>query len=159
MIYLFSHQGTYYLGDEHPRKTHPGSEVIGIYKKIQDAQMMARKLSLSVTSLLQKSWTGLTPEGLQRIREAKVGHKNPNAAGLSDTHKRKIAATMKKHRRGEHHHFYNMRHSPTNKLKISLGMKKLGPRRWVLSPEGREHFVYLPFLLPSGWTWGRKRFR
>jgi hypothetical protein len=158
MIYLFRSGQHHFLSDVHPRKTHPGSEVLGIYKKIQDAQLTAKRLNIKVTSLLKKSWTGLTPEGLQRIRAAKMGENNPNFTGLSDVHKQKIARAMKQ-RRGEHHHFYNMKHSPTNKLKISLGMKKLGPRKWVLSPDGTEHFVYLPFSLPPGWCWGRARRR
>jgi hypothetical protein len=158
MIYLFRSGHEHFLSDVHPRKTHPGSEVLGVYKKIQDAQLTVKRLNMKVTSLLKKSWTGLTPEGLQRIRAAKMGENNPNAAGLSDAHKQKIARAMKQ-RRGEHHHFYNMKHSPTNKLKISLGMKKLGPRKWVLSPDGTEHFVYLPFSLPPGWCWGRARHR
>lgn len=158
MIYLFRVEREYWISDVHPRKTHPGMEIIGIYKKIQDARRASAKMNLEVTSLLKRSWSGLTPEGRERLRESKLGDKNPNAAGLSEMHKRKIAAKMK-YRRGEHHHFYNFRHTPTGKLKISLGMKKLPPRRWVLSPEGREHFIYLPFTLPEGWTWGRRRAR
>lgn len=156
MIYLFQVQGEHFLGHEHPRRTHPGAEMIGMYKKIQDALTACQKMNILVTSLLQRSWSGLTVEGRQRLRESKLGAKNPNASGLSEMHKRKIAEKMK-YRRGEHHHFYNFRHTPTAKLKISLSMKHLSSRRWVLSPEGTEHFVYLPFTLPVGWCWGRKR--
>jgi hypothetical protein len=159
MIYLFLYENVYYLADTHPRTTHPGAELLGAYKKIQDAVRAAEKQHLTVISLLKKTWSGVTATGREKMREAKRGDKNPNHAGLSDAHKRKIAATMKKTRRGEHHHFYNMRHSPRSKLKISLGMKRLGARRWALSPEGTEHFVYLPFTLPPGWCWGRARSR
>lgn len=159
MIYLFQREDIWYLSDQHPRMSHPGSELLGVFKKIQDAQRYCEKQQHPVTSLVNTTWTGITPEGREKMREAKRGHKNPNASGLSDAHKRKIAATMKKQRRGEHHHFYNMHHTPRSKLKISLGMKHRGPRRWALSPDGREHFMYLPFTLPDGWCWGRRRRR
>jgi hypothetical protein len=156
MIYLFRVGDVHVVGNVHPRTTHPGAELVGMYKKIQDALAAAKKMNIEVVSLVRRAWSGLTPEGRERLRASKLGLNNPNAAGLSEMHKRKIAEKMK-YRRGEHHHFYNFRHTPTGKLKISLGMKKLSPRRWVLSPEGTEHFVYLPFTLPVGWCWGRKR--
>jgi hypothetical protein len=159
MTFLFLHQGVHYLGDRHPRHTHPGAELLGAYKKIQDAQAQALLWNIVVVSLLQKSWTGHTPAGRERIRAAKLGMNNPNAQGLSQEHRKRIAQTMRAQRRGEHHHFYNMRHSARSRLKISLGMKQRGARRWVLSPANTEHFIYLPFVLPEGWTWGRKRMR
>ena len=157
MTFLFHHQGVHYLNDRHPRHTHPGSELLGVYKKIQDALTHARRQNIVVVSLLSRSWTGHTPEGRERIRAAKLGMNNPNAQGLSAEHREHIAQTMRAQRRGEHHHFYNMHHSPRSRLKISLGMKQLSPRRWCRDIQGNEHFVYLPFVLPEGWAWGRRR--
>lgn len=157
MTFLFLHQGVYYLGHRHPRHTHPGSELLAMYHKTQDAHQHAQRHNIVVMSLLRASWTGHTPAGLERIRAAKLGMLNPNHQGLSPQHREKIAQTMRAQRQGEHHHFYNMHHSPRSRLKISLGMKQLSPRRWCRDILGHEHFMYLPFVLPEGWAWGRRR--
>ena len=138
------------------RRTYPRDEFLMQFHTIQDARRYCERMTYTIIEDIKKSWTGHTPAGLERIREAKRGRKNPNAKGLSETHKRKIGVTMQA-RRGEHHHFYNMHHSPRSKMKISLGLRRKPPRKWCLDPEGREHLVYLPFVLPASWCWGRKR--
>jgi hypothetical protein len=110
-----------------------------------------------VIDTVQKRWTGHTPEAKQRIREAKLGEKNPNAKGLSLEHKRKIAQAMKV-RRGEFHHFYNQRHSARSRMKTSWSLRKLPKRRWCVDMNGKEHLVWLNTQLPPGWAWGRNRY-
>jgi hypothetical protein len=145
------------MNNVHPRHTHPGAELLLVTKKIQDARNHTITRKHHVCSLLKQTHTGVTELGRASMRACKLGSNNPNYNGLSDMHKKKIAATMKKLRRGEHHHFYNMQHTPRSKLKISLGMRMLPKRKWMLDPEGREHYVYPPFHLPEGWCWGRRR--
>lgn len=159
MIFLYQASEGVRITDTTPREhriSHPRDEFLMQFHTIQDARRYCERMKYHIIDDVKKSWTGHTPEGLHRIREAKMGKNNPNHKGLSDAHKQKIARAMKV-RRGEHHHFYNMRHSSRSKMKISLGMRRKPPRKWCLSPEGHEHFVYLPFLLPEGWCWGRKR--
>lgn len=159
MIFVFQSDTQVYLHDVHPRTlAYPQWELLATFRQIQDALAWCERQQYRVKNLLQKSWTGLTPAGLERIREAKRGTKNPNHGGLSDAHRRKIAQTMKK-RRGEHHHMWNMQHTARAKMKISLAMRKIPKRRWISSPDGREHLVDSTHPLPAGWYYGRIRRR
>lgn len=132
-------------------------EILRQFKTIQDARAWVRSQSpKNLEDEIEATYTGLTPEGRERIREAKLGEKNPNYGGISIEHKQKIARAMKV-RRGEFHHFYNHRHKPSSKLKTSMSLRRLPKRKWALDPNGNEHFLFAHTQLPPGWTWGRKR--
>ena len=114
-----------------------------------------QKISTIVDKVLRQRNKWHTPEGRERIAEAKMGDKNPNAKGLSDEHRSKISRTMKGTRRGENNPMYNRRHSYETRRKMSL-MQSMRVRRWCVEPSGKTHLVDpRSFSLPSGWLWGR----
>ena len=45
--------------------------------------------------------------------------------------------------------------TPTTRLKIAIAHKRLPSRKWALSPDGKEHFLFAHSKLPVGWIWGR----
>lgn len=102
---------------------------------------------------------GITPEGRERMRAAKLGDKNPNASGLSQEHRAAISRTKRRTNRGPEHPMFGRHHRATSRLKTSLSMKMLGKRRWVVDDEGREHLVMQDFELPAGWYPGRARYQ
>ena len=114
-----------------------------------------QKISKIVDKVLRQRNKWHTSEGRERIAEAKMGDKNPNAKGLSDEHRSKISRTMKGTRRGENNPMYNRRHSYETRRKMSL-MQSMRVRKWCVEPSGKTHLVDpRSFSLPSGWLWGR----
>jgi hypothetical protein len=114
-----------------------------------------QKISKVVDKVTRQRNKWHTPEGREKIAEAKMGDKNPNAKGLSDEHRSKISRTMKGTRRGENNPMYNRRHSYETRRKMSL-MQSMRVRKWCVEPSGKTHLVDpRSFSLPSGWLWGR----
>lgn len=138
------------------RADHPRLELLRQFHTIQDARAWAEKNAFKVIDTVKSRYTGVTPEGRERMRIAKLGDNNPNANGLSVEHKQKIARAMKT-RRGEFHHLWNRKHKPSSRMKTSLSMRRLPKRRWALDSQGNEHFLFAHMQLPPGWTWGRAR--
>jgi hypothetical protein len=122
---------------------------------VQALREWANTTKYVIRDEIHEQYTGVSQETRDKMREQKLGMNNPNAKGLREEHKRKIAQTMKK-RRGEHHHMWNMKHSARTKMKISLTMRQLPKRRWALDRQGDEHLVPFDFQLPDGWIWGRR---
>ena len=143
------------ISRRHFIEMHPGAEMITSFVTIQAARAWALKHCASIRDEVTASWTGHHPDAIRRIREAKLGDKNPNAAGLSMEHRKKIAHTMKK-RRGEFHHFYNKKHGARSRLCTSVTMRETWrrhPTRWAVDPHEQSHRI--TGALPPGWRWGR----
>jgi hypothetical protein len=122
---------------------------------IRDTASKQKKISKVVDKVTRQRNKWHTPEGREKIAEAKMGDKNPNAKGLSDEHRAKISRTMKGTRRGENNPMYNRRHSYETRRKMSL-MQSMRVRKWCVEPSGKTHLVDpRSFSLPSGWLWGR----
>mgnify|MGYP000061562591 FL=1 len=122
---------------------------------IRDTASKQQRISKVVDKVTRQRNKWHTPEGREKIAEAKMGDKNPNAKGLSDEHRAKISRTMKGTRRGENNPMYNRRHSYETRRKMSL-MQSMRVRRWCVEPSGKTHLVDpRSFSLPSGWLWGR----
>ena len=122
---------------------------------IRDTASKQQKISKVVDKVTRQRNKWHTPEGREKIAEAKMGDKNPNAKGLSDEHRAKISRTMKGTRRGENNPMYNRRHSYETRRKMSL-MQSMRVRKWCVEPSGKTHLVDpRSFSLPSGWLWGR----
>ena len=148
-----------YVISSMPRRTfitiYPGAELITSFVTIQAARAWAQQARHVIKDEVASTYTGHSPDGIRRIREAKLGENNPNAAGLSMEHRRKIAQTMRK-RRGEFHHFYNKTHGARTRLRISVAMRETWrkhPTRWAVDPHERSHRIH--GALPPGWRWGR----
>ena len=122
---------------------------------IRETASKQQKISKVVDKVTRQRNRLHTPEGREKIAEAKKGSKNPNANGLSDEHRAKISRTMKGTRRGENNPMYNRRHSYETRRKMSL-MQSMRVRKWCVEPSGKTHLVDpRSFSLPSGWLWGR----
>lgn len=159
MMFVYLHAGSIIISERTYREMrliYRGIELLSSFHRIQDARAFAMKQGHDVQDDVKLRFSGHTPEAREKIAAAKRGALNPNSKGLSWEHRRKIARAMKV-RRGEHHHFYNRRHSSMSKLKISWAMRKLPKRRWAVDAAGNEHFLFAHMELPPGMSWGRKR--
>lgn len=162
MIFIY-HVHDEYIITETPRRhfivLHPGAELMTSFLTIQAARAWASAQYHDIRDEVMAAYHGHSPEGIRRIREAKLGARNPNAAGLSMEHRKKIAQTMRK-RRGEFHHFYNQKHRARSRLQISVTMRETWrkhPTRWAVDEHERSHRI--SGCLPPGWRWGRVKFR
>lgn len=159
-IYLLS-DGSWLLSEHTHRELraqHPGLELIRTFRNIQDARAWCQKQTdpREIRDEVKRQHRGLTVEGRQKLRDQKLGERNPNFKGLSEEHRRKIAQTQKK-RRGEFHHMWNRKHRASSRLKTSWTLRQRSKRRWALDIEGKEHFIASDATLPPGWIWGRRR--
>lgn len=96
-----------------------------------------------------------TPEGRERIRDAKLGKNNPNSNGLTDEHRKNISKTMTGTRRGEFNPMYGRKHSPETIAKIRQKAFERPKRKWCVEPNGKNHLINEGSELPEGWQWGR----
>jgi hypothetical protein len=96
-----------------------------------------------------------TPEGRERIRQAKLGVKNPNKNGLEESHKENISKTMTGTRRGEFNPMYGRKHKPETIAKIRQKAYERPKRKWCVEPNGKNHLISAKEELPEGWQWGR----
>lgn len=138
---------------------HPKLELLQQFHTIQDARAWCQRMKFSIVSDIKKQHTGITPEGRELMREKKRGDKNPNSGGLSELHKKRISDVKKRTNRGEFHPMYNRKHRLRSRLQTSWSLRKLPKRKWMLDPDGNEHFVFEHTELPPGWCLGRARFR
>lgn len=139
------------------RALHPNIEIVRQFKTIQDARQYCIRMKFQIISDVQKAYTGVTPEGRERMREAKRGDRNPNHGGLSPEHKAKISRNKRIAYRGEFNPMWNRRHKGSSRLKIGIANMRRGKRRWALDESGNEHLIAVDKILPPGWSWGRKR--
>ena len=96
-----------------------------------------------------------TPEGRERIRQAKLGDKHPAKNGLSESHKENISKSMKGTRVGEFNPMYGRKHKPETITKIRQKAYERPKRRWCVEPNGQPHLRPVTEELPEGWQWGR----
>ena len=138
------------------QRLHPKLELVRQFRTIQDARAYCVKMRFQVIADDEPEWTGITPEGRERMREKKRGENNPNSGGLSPEHKAKISRNKRMAYRGEHNPMWNRRHKSSTRLLIGLANIRRRGRRWAVDEQGREHFIAYS-TLPPGWTWGRAR--
>lgn len=139
------------------RALHPNIEIVRQFRTIQDARQYCIKMRFQVISDIAKQYTGITPEGKERMREKKRGENNPNHGGLSPEHRAKISRNKKLAYRGEFNPMWNRRHKSSTRLKIGMANMRRSKRRWATDEQGKEHFIAAFSILPPGWSWGRKR--
>lgn len=160
MTFLYLTPNGYIISDKTHRElrdVHTKLELVRTFRNVQDCRAYCEKMKFSVISDIKKQYTGITPEGRERMREKKRGTKNPNAGGLSEEHKWKISQVKKRTNRGEHHPMYGRKHKALSRLQTSWSLKKLPKRKWCVDPTGKEHFLFVHSTLPPGWAWGRNR--
>jgi hypothetical protein len=111
--------------------------------------------------LVEKFYTGLTPLGRKRLAWFKKGARNPNAGGIPEERRLRIAASLKAlDRRGVRNQFYGHKQTASAKKKISEAISKRNRGlKWAIDPEGKSRKVKKNFVLPAGWRWGRPSWR
>lgn len=155
--HLFSQGKKVYLSHHHPRTTHAKFVIIMVHSCFSTILQYAQCHHPDHEILCSiPTHRVVTQQSREKMSQAKRGERNPNFHGLSHGHREKLRLANL-HRRGEFHHFYNRRHTATTKLRMSLSQRQLPPRKWCQDGQGGTHFVFLPFDLPLGWTWGRGR--
>lgn len=138
------------------RETYPSAVVESSFSSIEGARAYVKKLS-NIVDLLPKR-DHFDDLHRQRLREAKLGARNPNFGGLKDSHKLNMKKAWQGRHQGIHHPQFGVPRSSRTKLKIgwTRRLKKVC-RRWVIDPDGKGHLVPCAFILPDGWCYGRPR--
>lgn len=139
------------------QRTHPKLELLRQFRTIQDARRYCQKMRFQVIQDDTPEWTGITPEGRERMREKKRGRNNPNAQGLSPEHRRKISVNKRRVYQRDGNPMWNRRHKSSTRLLIGMANMRRGRRRWAVDDQGREHLLLAHSTLPPGWSWGRAR--
>ena len=97
-----------------------------------------------------------SPEGLERIREAKLGNNHPAVVnGRSPDFRDRVSRTMRGTRIGENNPMYGRRHTKETRQKMHEAAMNKERRRWVCSPDGVTTTIPVSEPKPEGWQWGR----
>jgi hypothetical protein len=160
MIFIYLQKNHFLISEKTQRELrekHQDLELIRTFRTIQDARSWVMKQSREVLDLVAKQHTGITPEGRERMRERKRGMNNPNAGGLSASHRANISRNKKRMYLRDGNPMYNRKHTLQTRRKMSWGQMRKMKRRWMVDPAGREHLMNITFPLPPGWVLGRAR--
>ena len=141
------------------RQEYPQAEVLRQFHTIQDAVQFLQSYTGCVINEVKKTFMGIPESSRELMRQKKRGVNNPNAQGLSESHRRKIQHSMKHHRQRypDHHGMLHRPHTMMSRRKIAIGMRNIPKRKWCVDDHGHEHLVDALFVLPPHWVWGRVR--
>lgn len=167
MWYVYLISGTYYYHDFPPRKLQaylPGIEYLGQVKQLAQIKQLignvpCEPLILTDTVPVHVRESEKETQRREKIRQAKLGDRNPNKKGLSLSHRQKISQTMQGYNRGSDNVNFGKPRRRDIRAKISQTKRQNAQTkkyRWALSPQGTEHLICGE--LPEGYVWGRKRF-
>lgn len=140
------------------RHRYPKAELVRQFHDLESARNYCEKLPEVIDEVNQRD--KFDSNHRQKLAEAKMGSRNPNAKGLSESHKKNIGKSMRGKNVGPTNINFGRPRSSRIKLAISQTKKlqaSIKKRRWVVSDSGKEFLVTLDFNLPAGWSWGRKR--
>lgn len=158
-FFLFKTQKEFWIVDEKTIQDVPKPREMLIknsqVESVRDYCITQNKQNLPIVDRCRDRTSWHTPEGRERIRQAKLGDKHPHKGGLQEEHREKISKTMTGTRRGEYNPMYGRRHSPETIRKIRQKAYERPKRRWCVEPSGKKHLVPLNYDLPEGWQWGR----
>lgn len=159
-FFLFQSKDEFWIVDENSLQLVPKPRELIIKQStvegVREYVITYNKKNLPVVDKCRDRTEWHTPEGRERIREAKLGDKHPSRTkGWTDEHKKKISETMKGTRKGEFNPMYGRKHSQETINKIRLKAFQRPKRRWCVEPTGKRHLVVLDFELPETWQWGR----
>lgn len=167
MLFVYRWENTYYYHPWALRQMQgyfPGIEYLGQVKSLSQLPHLVGLNSCELLVITETAPCHVRLEDKEhtrreKIRQAKLGDKNPNKLGLSDSHRAKIRQTMQGYNRGSDNVNFGKPRRRDIRAKISQ-TKRLNAQqvkyRWALSPHGTEHL--LTGELPDGYVWGRKRF-
>ena len=158
LFFLFNHGGELYIVDNTKIDDVPKPREL-LFSASQIEIIRERALYMSqpvVMDSARKRTAKHSPEGLERIREAKLGSNHPAVKNGRDTDfKQKVSNTMRGTRIGENNPMWGRRHSKETRQKMHEAAMHKERRRWVCSPEGRTTTIPISEPLPEGYQWGR----
>ena len=158
-FFAFRARDEFWIVDENTLQDVPKPREMLIKKAsveaIREYVLTQNKRDLPIVDRCRDRTEWHTPEGRERIRQAKMGDKHPHKSGLSDDHKKKISETMTGTRVGEFNPMYGRKHSPDTIAKIRQKAYERPRRKWCVEPNGNMHLIEATTTLPDGWQWGR----
>ena len=158
LFFLFNHGGELYIVDNTKIDDVPKPREL-IFRASQIEIIRERALHMSqpvVMDSARKRTAKHSPEGIERIREAKLGNNHPAVVnGRSPDFRDKVSRTMRGTRIGENNPMWGRRHSKETRQKMHEAAMHKERRRWVCSPEGRTTTIPISEPLPEGYQWGR----
>lgn len=165
LIFLYlDKSGKEYILSDIPRKELlkkvAVGEILRSFSTLSAAFLYLEKSKISATHYLEKKRDYFDTHHREKLRESKLGEKNPNAKGLSEKHRRNISKSMKGKNLSQFNVNFGKRRTLDIRAKISHTKIKQNAqrrRRWALDEHNNEHLVFFDLVLPIGWTWGRKR--
>lgn len=161
-LFLVLLEGEFFLLDTSPRETiYKKAELVRTFNKFSGAIAFAKKTNITFQEVFAgKVKRPHSTETRHKMRLKKLGSFNPNAKGLSETHKRRIGNKIRGLYVGANNINHGRPRTRLDRMKISQGKyleARRVKRRWALSPWGKEHLVPYYMILPQGWVFGRKR--
>ena len=159
-FFLFQCRNEFWIVDEKSLQDVPKPREMIIKQStveaIREYAITVNKQSLPIVDRCRDRTAWHTPEGRERIRQAKLGENHPAVQnGRSQEFRDKVSSTMKGTRRGEFNPMYGRKHKPETIAKIRQRAYERPKRRWCVEPDGKLHLVKLDFELPEEWQWGR----
>ena len=158
LFFLFNHGGELYIVDNTKINDVPKPREL-IFRASQIKIIRERALYMSqpvVMDSARKRTAKHSPEGLERIREAKLGNNHPAVVnGRSPDFRDKVSRTMRGTRIGENNPMYGRRHTKETRQKMHEAAMNKERRRWVCSPDGVTTTIPVSEPKPEGWQWGR----
>ena len=158
LFFLFNHGGELYIVDNTKIDDVPKPREL-IFRASQIEIIRERALYMSqpiVMDSARKRTAKHSPEGLERIREAKQGINHPAVKrGRDAEFREKVSNTMRGTRLGENNPMWGRRHSKETRQKMHEAAMQKERRRWVCSPDGVTTTIPISEPLPEGYQWGR----
>ena len=158
IFFLFNHNDELYIVDnKHVQDVPKPRELVRRFSQIELIRDHALYTGLPIAMDSARERTRKhTPEGRERIRQAKLGDKHPaRIHGRSEESKRKTSLTMTGTRRGENNPMWGRKHNKKTRIKMHEAAFNRERRRWCVSPEGKTTTIPVSEPLPKNWQWGR----
>ena len=158
LFFLFNHKEELYIVDNnHVQDVPQPRELVWRFSNIESIRDYALWLGMPIASDTARARTKKhTPEGLERIRQAKLGENHPAVQnGRGPEFREKVSRTMTGTRRGENNPMWGRQHSKDTRIKMSYASNFKEKRRWCVSPEGKTTTIPVTEPLPEGYQWGR----
>ena len=158
LFFLFNHKDNLYIVDKnHVQDVPKPRELIRRFSTIEQIREHALHLGLPIANDTARERTKHhTPEGLERIRQAKLGKNHPAVKnGRSPEFRDKVSKTMTNTRGGENNPMYGKAHSKDTRIKMSYASNFKEKRRWCVSPENKSTTIPVSEPLPEGYQCGR----
>jgi hypothetical protein len=157
LFFLFQHKQELYIVDNaHVQDVPKPRELIRRVSTVEQCRQIAESMNMVIASDTARERTKIhTPEGIERIRQAKMGDNHPaRKHGRSKEFRDKVSKTMKGTRRGENNPMYNRRHSVKTRETMSELFHAREKTKWVCGPDNQRTRIPVSKPIPEGWQPG-----